>query len=500
VSRGILVENSPSVVYSYAMILIVRSADIARVDQRAQEEAHIPELLLMESAGLQAWQHLKPRLQKGQRLLFVVGGGNNGGDALVVSRYAYHDGYTDQSLLLLGSTISPACHQQRMIIEEYPIKTIGPDEAAQSLIESDWVIDGIAGTGLIGPLKEALHSLVDQINDSDAKVFSIDIPSGIGDEISANALSIKADVTLTMGARKLAMYHPATRQRCGDIVVVNPSFPPAILNQVPAQAFLVETGPTLLPLDKDEYKKSRGHLGIWGGSKPYSGALRLAGRAAFAARGGLVTLVCDPEITQIVSTETPSAMVRTPADANPATYDALLAGPGWGEGRQSVLKTLLDSQRPMVIDADGIRAYATLKDHITSSAILTPHLGELQVLLDEKIEMLSPSVFLDRIRAFATNRGVTLVVKSSLTHIVDEKGEIFIIEGGNPSLGVGGSGDILAGIIGALLARGLQNTTAALQGVLIHQRAGQLAHQDLGYYDSEQLIEFVGKACCEAES
>jgi NAD(P)H-hydrate epimerase len=181
-------------------------------------------------------------------------------------------------------------------------------------------------------------------------------------------------------------------------------------------------------------------------------------------------------------------MVRTPADANPATYDALLAGPGWGEGRQSVLKTLLDSQRPMVIDADGIRAYATLKDHITSSAILTPHLGELQVLLDEKIEMLSPSVFLDRIRAFATNRGVTLVVKSSLTHIVDEKGEIFIIEGGNPSLGVGGSGDILAGIIGALLARGLQNTTAALQGVLIHQRAGQLAHQDLGYYDSEQLI------------
>ena len=485
---------------------IVTAAAIAQVDTRAQEEAKIPALLLMESAGLQAWQHLKARLTRQEELLlFLVGAGNNGGDALVVSRYAYNEGYTNQKIYLLDGTVSPSSLVQRRIIEGYGIEVINDTGLHEALSIADWVIDGIAGTGLKGALRGTARAVVEQIEKSSAHVFSIDIPSGLGDHVAVDAPSIHATLTVTMGAYKSAMFHPKTRSRCGTIVVVNPSFPPSMIDRLPTVAHIDEQRAALAPLKVDDYKNSRGHVAVFGGSPPYSGALRLSGRAAFASRAGLVTLACDEEILGVVASEAPSVMVRPSTTVDPTAYDVLLAGPGWGRGRAALLKTLLASKKPMVIDADGITALAEvvttggLSEH--GSLIITPHLGELKRLasslgVEDETTALG---FFSMIKEIASRLDALLVVKSSLVHIVLPNRTVLVVEGCNPSLGVAGSGDVLSGIIAALWATSGDAVVAARCGVQIHQEAGRRAHAAVGYYDSEHLAEYVGRAVQEAE-
>ncbi len=485
---------------------IVTAARIADVDIRAQEEAKIPALLLMESAGLQAWQVFKSRLKsKDQSLLFLVGAGNNGGDALVVSRYAYNDGYTDQTLCLLAGTISPSSLVQRRIIEGYSIKRIDSAALREALAHADWVIDGIAGTGVRGALRGEAALLVELVNERGTNVFSIDIPSGLSDRVPVASPSLSATLTVTMGALKSAMFHPKTHGRCGEIVVVNPSFPPSLIDRLPTVAHVDDRAPSLAALKSDDYKNSRGHVAIYGGSRPYSGALRLAGRAAFASRAGLVTAVCDEEIMAVVATEAPSVMVRPSSAVDPAPYDVLLVGPGWGSGRAALLGELMQSNKPMVLDADGIGALAeiitsgTLGEH--GRLIITPHLGELRRLAsalgieDDN----TPLGFFAMIEQVARQIDATVVVKSSIVHIVSPGEGILVYEGSNPSLGVAGSGDVLGAIIAALWAAGGDGLAAAGCGVQIHQEAGRRAHAAVGYYDSERLVEFVGQVVKEAE-
>jgi NAD(P)H-hydrate epimerase len=485
---------------------IVTAAAIAEVDARAQEDANIPALILMESAGLQAWQHLQPRLTGPEGLLlFLVGAGNNGGDALVVSRYAYNEGYTNQKIYLLDGNVSPSSLVQRRIIEGYGIEVIDETGLHEALRVAHWIIDGIAGTGLKGALRGTARALVEQVGQRSAHVFSIDIPSGLGDQVPVDAPSIHAALTVTMGARKSAMFHPKTRSRCGAIVVVNPSFPPSMIDRLPTVAQVDDRRMSLAPLKADDYKNSRGHVAIFGASPPYSGALRLSGRAAFASRAGLVTLACDEDLLSVVASEAPSVMVRPSGSVDPAAYDVLLAGPGWGSGRSALLKTLMASKKPMVIDADGI---TTLAELVTSGGlgehgplIITPHLGELKRLassLDVEDDT-TPLGFFSAITEVASRLDALLVVKSSLVHIVLPDRTVLVVEGCNPSLGVAGSGDVLSGIIAALWATTGDDVVAARCGVQIHQEAGRRAHAAVGYYDSEHLAEYVGRVVQEAE-
>ncbi len=480
------------------MIPVLPSAAIAQVDTRAQQEAHIPELLLMESAGIQAFQLLEPYLAIGDRIVVIAGGGNNGGDALVLSRYAYNAGFTDQRILLLSTTLSEATQVQKQILSTYPIEFITLEAAAEAIDVADWIVDGITGTGLSGALRPSLHPLVTLINESEAKVLSIDIPSGIGDTIETGHPAIIADLLVTMGGEKIACYHPKSRAFCGEITVVNPTFPPNFLEEVPPVAYRIDRLPKLTPLGEEAYKNTRGHLGIWGGSAAYSGALRLAGRAAFASRVGLVTVHCDSAIHSIVATESPAVMVRENHQIPQRPYDALLIGPGWGAGREELLAELLALKRPTVLDADGIRAYSKIGAPAHKALILTPHLGELKALLGEEVA-LAPLAFIEQIKRLARLLEATLVVKSSLVYIVSPAGVVGVVEGRNPSLGVAGSGDLLGGIIASLLAQGNDLLISATEGVLLHQWAAVAAHDRYGYYDAEQLAEQIGIVVKEAE-
>ncbi|WP_321300778.1 NAD(P)H-hydrate dehydratase [uncultured Sphaerochaeta sp.] len=496
---------------------LVLSSEVSDIDAKAQSLAKIPALCLMESAGLQIYQKWKSQLACSDRLVFLCGGGNNGGDALVVARYAYNDGFHNMLLVYTGAHISPSCEVQRSIAEAYMIPQLDWDVANDSdrhaLFENaSWIVDGLVGTGLKGPLKKSLQTLVLQANKSPAKRLAIDIPSAVGDAVPVSSVHIHADMTVTMGLEKMAMYHPASRASCGRIILVNPSFPQFLLDQCKATVLLCERVRAALPiLAENEFKTSRGHIAIFGGSKQYSGAARLSSRTAFSSRAGLVTLFCDKAVYPVASSESASVMVQVYEGQNLERFDAVLAGPGWGEGREALLETLLASGLPMVLDADGIRAYASIvkqgKLPSHGPMILTPHLGELRTLVwalfpDDAHDLAkddTPSSFFSVLERTASLLDATLVVKSQLVYVVSPGKQTVVVEGNNPSLGVAGSGDVLSGILVALLAKLRDCTQVALEGTLIHQRAGSLAAAQYGYYDSETLISYVGRATQEAE-
>ncbi|MBI9096180.1 MAG: NAD(P)H-hydrate dehydratase [Sphaerochaeta sp.] len=494
---------------------VVRSSEITKIDAASQNAFRLPALILMESAAMGVWSVVESRIPgKDASLVFLCGGGNNGGDTLAVARLAYNSGCRKVLCILTGGRLSPSCERQREIVERYGIDliTIGetiPDTAEQAIAQADFLFDGLAGTGLKGKLRGGALSLVLLANQSKATVIAIDTPSGISEEVSSTASHGKAELCVTFGMRKLAMYHPSNRSDCGEIVVKNPGFPPQLLEKAPIASDLYTSEDLALEkLSTSSYKNKRGHLGIVGGSKKYSGAPRLSARSAFACRTGLVTLFCDEEVYPIAASEAPSVMVRVLKEVEElAPYDALLVGPGWGGGRSSLLERIFFLGKSIVLDADGIRAYAELLGEQKALAhgplILTPHLGELKYLtsvLYEEIPDDTPLSFFTMVQEVADRLNAVLVVKSSLVHIAfPGESRIAVIEGLNPSLGVAGSGDVLSGVIAALLVGGATVQEAALQGALLHQSAGALAHAKCGYYDSETLVDYLGQVVMGAE-
>ncbi|MFA5698903.1 MAG: NAD(P)H-hydrate dehydratase [Sphaerochaeta sp.] len=493
------------------MKIVTTSDDVKRIEEAAKEQ--IPSLVLMESAALQCWLILKDLLTPSDSLLFLVGGGNNGGDGLAIARFAYDAGFKHITILHSAVHFSDENVFQQQLLANYPIKHLHLSDVDLSTLPScNWIIDALTGLGMKGPLKEGLASLVEWANGAHTPIFSVDIPSGLGDDGPSSEPSIHATYTVALGSLTQAHYHPSTRWRCGTLRSVNPSFPSDVLQTRICVASLDDDELILKPLKRSAYKKDRGSSAIFGSSRQYPSAARLSAKAAFAARGGLVTLYCDEDVYQIAAVESPSVIVREYTNQSVDQYDAILAGPGWGNGREEVLLPLLNSDRPLVLDADAIHAYASLfqqgmlpQENRTADSIFTPHLGELRVLGTAVLQRPcygpdeSPQLFFANLSELAQRLGSTLVVKSSIIHLVDRSGAITILESLNPSLGVGGSGDVLAGVITALLGQGYSAFDAALLGCKIHIQAGKIAHEEVGYYDSEVLCSYIGKVVLEAE-
>lgn len=483
------------------------------IDEKTQSDYNIPSLVLMEQAGLKAWQFIKTKIENHQSLVVIAGSGNNGGDGLVIAREAINDGITDILVVLLGSHISESCAVQRNIISRYGIPCVEiinheiDPFILQSISTASYIIDAITGIGLSSPLRGDALLLIGAIKKSKSIVFSVDVPSGIGDMLAVSNESVNANYTICMGPLKSLYYNPIVHASCGEVVCVNPSFPPFLIHLQKPSAYLADDEiPSLIPLAIDAYKKTRGHLAVFGGSKKYTGAVRLASRSAFVSRVGLVSCYSDPEIYPIIATESPSVIVHPSLEVdNFDTYSALLAGPGWGSNREDILDLLLKTMIPIVIDADGIKAFSNLyksgrvQGH--GAIILTPHIGELRALanavcpeyeakvgFDDK-----PSMFLELLQKISIKTGAIVVCKASVTLISTAARKPIVVSGDNPALGVAGSGDVLAGCIAGLLAGGLSPYKSALYGVLWHKEAGLRAFKKNGYFDSETLIKNIGK-------
>ena len=500
---------------------IVDAETMARIDIRSTTEYGIASADLMEAAGRQGYDRMREAVWAGAApagtLVFAAGRGANGGDAFVMARHARLDG-ADVAVVLAsarppeGSDAAvnlAACDGLGIPCTSWPDD---PRSAERLVASASWVFDGIAGTGLRGPLRAPLDGLAAVLNASPGRRVAIDVPSGLGDGYRDGWPVVHADWTLTVGLPKACLYLPRARRHCGRILVVQPGFPAELLDDPAIRCELLDHGSfrgLLGPLPVDAHKGDRGHLAVFAGAPGTSGAAWLAAHAAARARVGLVSLFADAATMPLIAPSCRSVMAKPWDDADPRGFDpsrytALLVGPGWGigAGRGRWLERLLGTDLAGVLDADGITLLARLerkaRPRLGGRWVLTPHPGEFARLTgvprDEILDDPMPHVL-----AAARELEAVVVLKGHVTVVAEPSGGSRVLDGCNPALATAGSGDVLAGLVAGGLAAGLTPVAAASFGVSLHARLGAVARQRVGWFIAEDLVPLVsgvlGEAC-----
>jgi NAD(P)H-hydrate epimerase len=494
---------------------LVSCAEAARLDRETRESAALPAILLMEDASLGLWRALRPiaarlgaGLPEGAPLVALCGAGNNAGDALALMRHARFEGLSNLALVLgregLGEPSSSYLQSLRAL--GLPLLSWERERSAclELMAGAALLVDGIAGTGLDGPLRGGLAELALAANESCRPLASIDLPSGLRDGFAQGDPLVEADWTLSIEPRKAALYAPSQRLAAGEVIAVDGVFPASAASGSPT--CLIEEGDLaawLPPDSPDAHKGSRGRLAAFAGAIGSTGAACIASRSALAAGAGLVALFASPEALPILSSRLDSVMVKPePEEAGALKaerWDALLAGPGWGRSdrNRAALGRLLASGLPAVLDADAIRLYAELRASGFKSSgplVLTPHPGEFEALtgLPPSRSLADPAPAL---RRAAAELGAVVLLKSQVTWIAAPDGRLAVWEGLESGLATAGSGDALAGLAAGLLASlaaaGLPAGEAAFRAaraaVAAHGVAGKRLRAARGWFEAADI-------------
>jgi NAD(P)H-hydrate epimerase len=416
-------------------------------------------------------------------VLFVAGGGNNGGDAFVAALYLHEAGWPVECWLAGSEERLKGDARiwfRRMKKAGVPYRAMDRSEswkhAAQSGTDAEIIVDGLLGTGAAG---EPRGIVADAIRFIDAQadralIVAIDVPS---------AMSVRADLTVTMGLPKKRCTEPENIDFTGNIEVVDIGIPYEFIEETEGDPDLAFIHPSdLVPLfprrARDAHKGTYGHALCIGGSCGFSGAITMAARAAARSGAGLVSVRVPEAVHALVAPAVPEVMVHSSMPES--QWTAILAGPGMGRSaatKEQVLHLLETSQVPLVLDADAV---TVLSDHIDAicaascPVILTPHPGEFAALFGLKAEDVQEDRF-GMVRMAADKLGVTVVLKGAGTLIAMPGRPAALNLTGNPGMAAGGSGDVLAGMMAGLAAQGMDPFEAACAAVWLHGRAGDLA-------------------------
>jgi NAD(P)H-hydrate epimerase len=467
---------------------LVRAAASQTMDAEAADLWSFNSFALVEAAGrgaagvlLDAYPRLfgdAPALE-GPFAVVLAGTGNNGADAMVILRslILWGKAPVDNSILLVteipgGRERGPAPELYRSLVKMgVRVFSLSGGENPEFLRGARLIIDGLCGTGLRAPLREA--ALAGLLNSRDPRSFlvSVDVPSGLSDDWRPDMPVLRADATLAIEPEKLCLYKPAARSFCGRILHVGGIFP-RVLTEKYRGAELVgwDYCRTLIPpVPGDSYKYGRGLAEIRAGAPGSTGAARIAARGAQAAGAGLVRLLVDPAIHPILAASASAVMVAPdPGDGPGADSggglgggdprfkpDAVLLGPGWGRGperRRSLEEALVLEEEgiPLVLDADAIYLAGGRTFH--GNALLTPHPGELAAYSGTSREELlaDPGSLL---LSLARERKALILFKSHVLFIASPSGDLAVVDGMRPVLAAGGTGDLLAGFCAGIAAR-----------------------------------------------
>ena len=501
---------------------VVTATQMREADRLTIDERGVPSLELMERAGREVVAAIDDRLSKrldGGPVTVLCGRGNNGGDGWVVARLLRERGLQDIAGVLLGRIEDVAGDARKMLERArsagVPIAEVGEETAwggsAARLPSSSLIVDALVGTGLNRPLARA----VSDVNASGRPVVSIDVPSGLleqapgaeahkdGDgpvDVGARALSVRAALTVTLAAPKLALLlHP---DEIGALKVVDIGIPPEVVNALDGPRIDLMTGSELrrwVPRRRvDAHKGMFGRVGIIAGSRGKTGAAQLAGLGALRAGAGLVT-VATPTSCQALVASIPEYMTHALperdgtisrkglAELLAGKWDVIAAGPGLGTGKGTtkLVQALIDreSSVPLVLDADALNVCAEtpkrLRGRRGSALVITPHAGEMARLVGTS----SGAVERNRLgiaSAFAQEHEVTVVLKGARTVIASPDGTVRINATGNPGMATGGSGDVLTGAIAGWIGQMNDLAEAVALAVYLHGLAGDLAARDMG--------------------
>ena len=466
-------------------MIIVTPSQMADIDRETIQSQGLPGLVLMENAA----RSCLPFIPEGQAVTVLVGPGNNGGDGLVLARALKEQGRT-VNCLLLSSSRSEDAQIQHKLSENWGVTHHDcSDEqklavALSGLPPQDILVDALFGTGLSRALEGRWKKIVEWCNSSPDHQFSIDIPSGIdGRNGQILGIAVQAQQTVTFGCLKPAHLLYPGKQFCGQVHLTEPGFHPEALQKYDrVQLFEEEWAKRFLPACwPTMHKGDNGRLLLVTGSSTYPGAGILSVLGAVRGGAGLVTYSCDEQQSQHTLSWCPEAMpVSRPELPDLNQYNAIVVGCGLGRQAASLgLEVMRKAPCPLVIDADCIPYVAELPSTTTHQSVLTPHPGELAKLLGKSVEELE----MDRIataRSTARDFGCVVCFKGKPTVTAAPDGRTFVNSTGTPNLAQGGSGDLLAGIIGAYLAYGLPSLEAAACGAYIHGLASQLASEQFG--------------------
>jgi NAD(P)H-hydrate epimerase len=497
------------------VIGVVTAEEMRQADRRASERYGVPSLLLMENAGRGAVDALERVFGpvRGRRLVVVCGKGNNGGDGFVAARHLASRG-AEVGVWLAARTAEvrgdAATNLQAVVRARLPLVELADGAAVEglrgALASSDVVVDALLGTGVTGPATGAIAEAIGAINGAGRPVCALDLPSGLSaDHGRLLGPTVRAALTVTFGLPKLGLLlHPGAAE-AGRIERVDLGVPRAWLEESGAVGLLepADVAVLLPPRSPDAHKGRAGHLLVVAGSVGKTGAAALAALGALRGGAGLVTCALPATQQPVVAALLAEAMTEPLPETGAQTLsikaldrllelagrmDAVAIGPGVGlepETQALVRELVVATERPMVIDADGLTALGGQLDrlgHARGPRLLTPHPGEAGRLLGRA----TADVQADRLgsaRALAAASGAWVALKGAGTLVAGPAGaggrvggpDVVINPTGNPGLATGGTGDVLTGLTGALLAQGLDPEAALRAAVYLHGLAGDLA-------------------------
>jgi NAD(P)H-hydrate epimerase len=472
------------------------AAQVRRLDRSAIDAHGIPGIELMERAGRSVLEAVCKRFPGRQRWLVFCGGGNNGGDGYVMARLAREAGFTVSVCSLkapeaLSGDAAIACSRWRASGGEIQHWPIGPPT------QVDVVVDALLGTGLDRAPKDDYAAAIQWINRTGKTTIAVDIPSGLNaDTGNALGMAVKADLTVTFIGQKCGLYTADGPDHCGVIEFDTLQTPQTVRDSVIESGILIRENILMNyfpPRARNSHKGAFGWvLGI-GGNSTMSGAVRLCGEAALRSGAGKVTLATIPEHAALVNLACPELMVRGVRRGKElqtllGQVNVIVLGTGLGQTSWSerLFKTCLKTELPVVLDADGLNILARLYPAMQQGEalsrrrwILTPHPAEAGRLLGTSAR----EVQNDRVevtKELARKFSAIVVLKGCGTIVADPKGLYAVCPLGNPGMASAGTGDVLAGVIGAFVAQGLDLWGAAIAGVVAHASAGDLAAAKIG--------------------
>ena len=479
---------------------VLTSERMRAAEKAAADRLGMPSPLLMEHAGRALADAAQDAAGPHGRFLVVCGPGNNGGDGLVAARFLHARGRR-VTLVLVGPEAKRTDDVKRNLVALAPARLT--PEAVQQVAaprEGDVVVDALFGTGLTrapeGDFAEAIQRMR-RWREGGAKVVAADLPSGLNTNTGVPfEPCVEADLTVSFGFLKPAQVLEPGATRCGDVRCVDIGLAAEAVEPRPGEElWLVEEADArgaIAPRRSDTHKGTYGHVLVVAGSPGKSGAAALAALGALRGGAGLVTVATRAAVVESVLGHAPEVMgwpLDTPGPLGLADLEPLLAaaegksalvvGPGIPRGEETakLLGELLSrTEVPVVLDADALNAVATdlsVLGRAKGPVVLTPHPGEMSRLAGVPTKALQG----ERVtvaRAFARTHRVTLVLKGARTLVALADGTVSVNPTGNPGMSTGGTGDVLSGVLGALLAQGLEVPTAARTAVYVHGLAGDL--------------------------
>ena len=453
---------------------LYRAGQIREIE-RAAIAAGIGEAQLMQRAGAAAWALLQRRWPEARRVCVLAGQGNNGGDGLWLAALAQQAGRT-LSVCELPARRGAAAMQARQLALDAGVTL---HAAPGVLPAADLYVDALFGIGLNRAPEGLAAQWIEALNAQPAPVLALDLPSGLlADTGAAPGVVVRASVTLSFVAWKRGLFTGRARALCGewllDTLGIDAAMAPA------PDAWRLRPAP-MPPRARDAHKGRYGHVLVVGGDTGFAGAARLAGEAALRSGAGLVSVATRAAHAASIAAQRPELMAHGVESAGEfaalvARASVLAIGPGLGQDAwaQMLLARALQAGKPMLLDADALNLLSAQPRALPGGAVLTPHPGEAARLLACDVAVIERDRFAAA-RALAARYAAVTVLKGAGTLVAAPDARVEVCTEGNPGMASGGMGDVLSGVIAALLAQGLSAWDAARLGVALHARAGDIA-------------------------